>query len=117
MSLNWHWEDKLGEVKTEKGDVFNIYAGNALFIVVHEFDNQYQLVDFAVDEQHFKNMLGLNAKQGYSKDNLYNGVGFALFRLNTAYKRTAKIVELFAKARTNINIELYNEPNDYSDYK
>lgn len=118
MSLNWDWGDKLGEVINDNGRVDDIYCGNALFIIVHTDEQKfYHLVDFAADEKHFENCLGLHAKQGYSDTNLYNDRGYTKIRLNTAYKRTAKIASLFAKGKTNITIEFYNEPNAFSDYK
>lgn len=116
MSLNWSWKDKIGEVRYPNGTTNNLYRGNALFIEVWEDNNTYQLVNFACDVDHFKNMLGLTDL--HRGENLYN-TEFkpATYRLNTAYKSVAQIVQLFAKARTNVTIELYCEPNEYSDYK
>ena len=117
MSLNWQWNDKMGEV------VFNddqyhpdhpyrtsIYQGNALMIWCNEFpDETYSLCNFFVDNEHLKNMLGLNAKKGYGTENLLNDQRIKTIRLNTRYKSVPKIVELIAKAHTNVAIELYYE--------
>ena len=54
-------------------------------------------------------MLGLNAKNGYSPENLLNLYHIKLLRLNTKYKSVPKIVAELAKAHTNIAIELYYE--------
>lgn len=135
MSLNWNWDDKMGEViytedKYTPGHhyVTNIYQGNALMIWCNEWatdpekpmtpDNtSYSLGNFCADMQHLNNMLGLNASNGFSSENLFNDYSIKLLRLNTAYKSVAKIVEAFAKAHTNIAIELYYEPNSYTTTK
>ena len=125
MSLNWEWTDKMGEV-IYTDDMYtpghpyacNIYQGNALMIWCNEWANDpndptagasYSLGNFCVDMEHFRNMLGLNAKKGYSTENLFNGYHIKLLRLNTRYKSVPKIVAEFAKAHTNIAIELYYE--------
>ena len=125
MSLNWEWTDKMGEViytdyryTTGHTCITNIYQGNALMIWVNEWANDpsdptagtsYSLGNFFVDIDHLRNMLGLNAKKGYSTENLFNGYHIKLLRLNTRYKSVPKIVAEFAKAHTNIAIELYYE--------
>ena len=126
MSLNWEWTDKMGEViyEDDRYDpdhpyVTNIYQGNALMIWCNEWANDpndptagtsYSLGNFCADIDHLRNMLGLNAKKGYSTENLFNGYHIKLLRLNTAYKSVPKIVAELAKAHTNIAIELYYEP-------
>ena len=122
MSLNWEWTDKMGEViytddhyDQEHPYQTNIYQGNALMIWVNEWANDptagtsYSLGNFCADMEHFRNMLGLNAKKGYSTENLFNSYHIKLLRLNTRYKSVPKIVAEFAKAHTNIAIELYYE--------
>ena len=79
-------------------------------IWVNEFPNEtYSMGNFCCDMEHFKNMLGLNSKKGYGTDNYFNEYHIKLIRLNTRYKSVPKIVEAFAKAHTNIKIELYYE--------
>ena len=127
MSLNWEWTDKMGEViyTDDRYDpnhpyVTNIYQGNALMIWCNEWatdpskpmtpDNtSYSLGNFCCDIDHLRNMLGLNAKKGYSPENLFNDYHIKLLRLNTRYKSVPKIVAELAKAHTNIAIELYYE--------
>ena len=125
MSLNWEWTDKMGEViytddcyDPEHPYITNIYQGNALMIWVNECANDpsdptvgtsYSLGNFCVDINHLRNMLGLNASKGYSPENLFNLYSIKLLRLNTKYKSVPKIVAEFAKAHTNIAIELYYE--------
>ena len=127
MSLNWEWTDKMGEViyEDDRYDpdhpyVTNIYQGNALMIWCNEWasnpnkpmtpDNtSYSLGNFCVDIEHLRHMLGLYASKGYSTENLFNGYHIKLLRLNTRYKSVPKIVAEFAKAHTNIAIELYYE--------
>lgn len=127
MSLNWNWNDKMGEVIYEPscytpGHPFqtNIYQGNALMIWCNEWatdpacpltpDNtSYSLSCFCANMEHFRNMLGLNAKNGYSTEYLFNSYHIKTIRLNTRYKSVPKIVAELAKAHTNVNIELYYE--------
>lgn len=115
MSLNWQWSDKMGEVVYKECHpdhpyVTNIYQGNALMIWCNEFpDETYSLGNFLVDMEHLKNMLGLNAKKGYGSENLFNDGQIKEIRLNTRYKSVPKIVEAFAKAKTNVTITLYYE--------
>ena len=117
MSLNWQWTDKMGEViytddqyHPEHPFTTDIYEGNALMIWVNHLPNEmYSLGNFCADMEHFRNMLGLNAKKGYGTDNLFNEwcKDIEVIRLNTKYKSVPKIVAEFAKAHTNVNIELY----------
>lgn len=115
MSLNWNWNDKMGEVIYEEYNPdhpykTNIYQGNALMIWCNEFpNNTYTLNNFFADLPHLKNMLGLNAKGGYGTTNHLNGCGIKSIRLNTRYKSVPKILDALAKAHTNITVELYYE--------
>ena len=117
MSLNWQWNDKMGEVifcddkyHPDHPYVTNIYEGNALMIWIDEMpDDTYCLGNFMADMEHFRNCLGLNAKKGYSDVNLFNDWSIKVIRLNTKYKSVPKIVAEFAKAHTNVTIELYYE--------
>ena len=115
MSLNWNWNDKMGEVIYEEYHPdhpykTSIYQGNALMIWCNEFpDETYSLGNFAADLEHLKNMLGLNAKKGYGSENLFNDYGIKTIRLNTRYKSVPKILDALAKAHTNITVELYYE--------
>lgn len=135
MSLNWQWTDKMGEIiynpipapstspnpaapnpATEPRTqpyVTNIYQGNALMIWVDEnrANNTYALRNFCADMEHFKNMLGLNAKKGYGTNNLFEEwcEDIKVIRLNTRYKSVPKIIEALARAKTHVTIELYYE--------
>ena len=70
MSLNWEWKDKMGTCTYEDGTKCNLYRGNAFTIAVYEDEkeNTYQMVWFAADEAHMKNMLGLNKKLAKTSD-------------------------------------------------
>lgn len=117
MSLNWQWNDKMGEViftedqyHPEHPYKTNIYQGNALMIWNNEFpDGTYSLCNFFVSMDHLKNMLGMNAKKGYGAENLLDDGKIKTIRLNTRYKSVPKIVEALAKANTRVAIELYYE--------
>lgn len=62
MSLRWDWNNKIGtvEIKCTNGSYreANIYQGNALAIIIMEFDDDtYNLVSFFCDKEHFKNII------------------------------------------------------------
>lgn len=103
MSLNWKREDKMGTCTYEDGTKCNLYRGNAFTIAIYENNEYYNLAWFAADENHMKNMLGLN--KGHS--NIMKDWGIAELELNTEYKETIKIVNLMAKAKMKITIKLY----------
>lgn len=104
MSLNWQWNDKMGECIYDNGHTANLYRGNALTIAINEFeDKTYSLAWFACDTDHMKNMLGLNK----GTDNCFKNFGIDTLKLNTKYKETETIIKLLAKSRTPIKIELY----------
>lgn len=112
MAITWDWTDKMGECEMQ-GKKLNLYRGNAFCIALNEFTNeegteQYYMEWFAADEEHMKNMLGL--KKDY--DNIMEDWGITAIRLDTRYKETAKMVQLFARARMNITIELYERGKD-----
>ena len=103
MSLNWEWKDKMGTCTYENGTKCNLYRGNAFTIAIHEDGEYYNLVWFAADETHMKNILGLN--KGY--ENIMKKWGITELELNTEYKETAKIVNLMAKAKMKVTVKLY----------
>ena len=103
MSLNWEWKDKMGTCTCEDGTTCNLYRGNAFVIAIYEDSGYYNLAWFAADENHMKNMLGLN--KGY--ENIMKNWGITELELNTEYKETVKIVNLMAKAKMKITIKLY----------
>lgn len=113
MSLNWQWDDRMGECfydeehqSAEHPFVCNLYRGNAQIIAVNEYPNgTYSLAWFSDDKQHLRNMLGLT--KGY--ENVFKTFGIQKMRLNTRYKEVPTIVSDFAKAKLPITIELYYE--------
>lgn len=109
MAIRWDWNDKMGEVIYTHGRKNDLFRGNAFCISVYtntvNKERYYQLAWFAADEQHLKNMLGLNTKEGFEE--CFSHFEIETLRLNTKYKETAKFVQLLAKAKVNIKIELY----------
>lgn len=127
MSVNWKWEDKIGEVfieqEKEKGVKhsfkLDMYTGNCLAIVLYNYkvkdnDNgnmveKYSLYCWFSDMKHLKNCLGLSNQY---KDNVLTEI--KKVRLNTYYlndrvPELLKMAYLFTKA--NIKVELfYKEP-------
>lgn len=107
MAIRWEWNDKIGTATHEEGYTLNLYRGNAFIIAIYEQEEDgkrfYTLHWFAASKEHMKNMLGLN--KGY--DNCFSDFGVKELRLNTKYKETADFVQMLAKAKVEIKIELY----------
>lgn len=109
MALNWQWSDKLGEVEGKDGVKLTLYRGNAFCIAIYHYEKKgekyYDLAWFAASEDHMKNMLGLN--KGYEE--CFSSFGIETLRLNIERKESIKLVQLIAKAKQEIKIELYKE--------
>lgn len=111
MALTWEWNDKMGTAKHVEGYTLNLYRGNAFIIALYEWEKdgkeRYQLHWFAASKDHMKNMLGLNKDY----DNCFKDFGIEEIRLDVNYKETADLVQMFAKAKLEIKIELYKGEN------
>lgn len=106
MGLSWDWTDKMGTCTYDNGWESTLYRGNAFCIAINHLpDEMYNLAWFAVDEMHFKNLLGLT--KGY--DGCFKDFHITKLKLNTKYRETAKMVTHLAKAKAEVTIELYNE--------
>ena len=67
MSLNWNWNENIGTLKIQqnwedRGEnsgihewTLNLYVGNALLIILHETEEQYNMYNFFIDRDHLKN--------------------------------------------------------------
>lgn len=63
MALRWDWNSKIGELDIEQNVLgkftnkftLSIYQGNALMIILQEWDDNYQMYQFFADKTHFKN--------------------------------------------------------------
>lgn len=131
MSLNWNWSDKVGTLEAmtrvydgeklvEKPHTFNVYQGNAMLIFIDEYEQDgrkmYSLYNFFADEQHFKNCLGLNKKQGYTENHLADD-GWIKLRINTkkyyparGFRPTVgKMCDMLMENMPGLTIELYAE--------
>ena len=110
MSLNWTWHDVMGECAYTNGAKSTLYQGNAQIIAINHLpDNMYNLAWFSADKEHLRNMLGLTKSHDGVLDENRRFFGIETIKLNTAYKSIPDIVKDFAKAKVNINIELYFE--------
>lgn len=112
-----NWAEKSGKCMVDQNGKefeFNLYAygtSNCFLVSVYEYlddetgKTMEQLQWFFMDEQHGKNMLGL--AKGYNENCL------AEIRKITLYKSKCKdwqkIMTMFAKAFTNITIEIREE--------
>lgn len=104
MAIQWKWDDKMGECIYKDGTKVNLYQGNCLTIAVNEHDNgTYSLSWFFADEYHMKNILGL----AEDHINIMKDWGIKKIRFDTRYKSVPKIVSAFARAKMEIEIELY----------
>ena len=123
MSLNWRWNEKIGEAIIEQhiGEekrlfTKSLYEGNAFLIFLNEWEedgkNMYSLYSFFADESHAKNCLGIT--KGY--ENMFEEGYDTLKKIRINKKKSRnwkKIVTLFAQAFDNIEIELYTKEDEY----
>lgn len=123
MALNWSWDGKVGEATVQrmfgredfKDTTVVLYEGNALLIMLDEWEEdgaeKWNMYSFFVDEQHAKNMLGLNKKDPECY-NVFSQPHQLLkkVRINKAKSHNwKKLVKLFSEAFDAITIELYSE--------
>lgn len=119
MALHWDFKEKVGEAYfiADYGNGWeeykvNIYNGNALMILVYEYEEdgvqKYSLNSFFADEQHLKNCLGL--AKGY-EGNIFVKPYERLtkLRLTKNCRKYDKIFSIFAKAFDELEMEIYNE--------
>ena len=128
MSLNWNWNEKVGEIiftqkidGVEKNYTSNLYNGNACLIMVYEYTDpeskvdRYSLTGFFADKVHMKRCLGIDKryKQTLGKNMYGNRDSYEYvtkIRLNKAKCREVKdIVMAFYEAFDDITIEIYTE--------
>lgn len=106
MALGWDWNKKMGEIIHEDGSKVDLYQGNAYFIGTMDLpEGRYQLVYFAADKEHLKNMLGLT--KGY--DNMIKDWGIKTIKLNLEYKTVPELVSLLLKAGLELEIITYRD--------
>lgn len=119
MSLNWRWDDKIGEATVEQ--TFNgetktftksLYEGNAFLIFITEWkeneEDMYSLYSFFADEAHAKNCLGLTKNH----NNIFTEGCDKLTKISINKKKSRnwkKIVTLFAQAFDDIEIKIFSE--------
>ncbi len=110
MALNWSFKEKSGTVTEIRGGeevTFNFYEGNALMIVLHEYEKDgegyYDLQWFFIGEDHAKNCLGLS--KGH--DNMFGQDGISRLTIYREHCRQwKKLIDLFTRAFPKIAIEL-----------
>lgn len=64
MSLNWQWNEKIGELEIAqeingemKDFTISLYTGNATLIMLHECDKRWTMYNFFADKKHMMNCL------------------------------------------------------------
>lgn len=119
MAIQWNWKDKCGEVIIEqtidgvtKQFTKTLYEGNCLLIMLSEWQedgtDKYSLYSFFADERHARVQLGITKDDPNIWADDWNKI--VKIRLNKAKSRNwKKIVNLFAQAFDNIEIELFTE--------
>ena len=119
MAIIWDWDKKIGRcfmTATDKDGnkgvaELDLYQGNAYLIAIQEDKEEetYQLVWFATDKNHLKNMLGLS--KGF--DNCIKDWGILSIHLNGAkYKDAAEVAGLFLKAKMDTEFILYRKEDN-----
>jgi hypothetical protein len=112
MPVNWDWKAVKGKITWigYNGKTYNVklYQANCLGALIYEFkengQDMYRFMGFWNDLNHLKRCLGLAKNYDNIKENVYDGV-IKKIKLNTYYKDSTKIAELFALAGH--KVELY----------
>lgn len=112
MALQWDFKQKSGtvtEIRDSKEVTFNFYEGNALMIVLNEYERDgkeyYDLQWFFIGEDHARNCLGLS--KGH--DNMFGEDSIARLTIYREHCRQwKKLIDLFTRAFPNIAIEIRN---------
>ena len=110
MALRWDFKEKAGTITEKNGDVRNWYEGNALMIVLNEWEEKgsefYSLYWSFFDKEHGKNCLGIS--KGH--DNIFADQPIIELTINRRYCHYWKdIITMFTKAFPEIKIVLYDE--------
>lgn len=105
MALTWNWNEKVGRIKMAN-QWYNLYTGNAFLIAIHEWETKegegrYDLVFFASDENHMKNMLGLTREY---KDNIIANWEIQEIVEYVEYRCWEKINTLLTKSQMELTI-------------
>lgn len=111
MSLNWNWDNKIGELQLNNyGEqlTISIYKGNAPMIFIREYKKEsieyYELYTFFNDIQHIKNIIK------------YENEYFKNWKLLTMYKtdsKTIKFCELIYKQ--GVEVKLTHKENNTNE--
>ena len=126
MSLNWSWNEKVGEATfcqnydgEQKTYTVNLYVGNAYLIFIYEFNedgqDRYSLSSFFADKTHMNRCLGIDKKyKATYGDNMYEKPHerMTTIRLNKAKLNSTQLKEIvtaFSQAFDDINIQIYKE--------
>ncbi len=128
MSLNWRWEDKIGEIVVKQyghvGDetsakefTLSLYEGNALLIMLNEFKNEngedvWNMFSFFVDKPHAKRCLGLQKNGDGELVNIFDEDWQKCLKIRINKRKSHNwkdIITLFSQAFDNLTIEIYND--------
>ena len=123
MALVWSWDNKIGEAtfKQKRGDgdweehTCNMYEGNALLILIHEWtegtSEKYNLVGFFADKEHARRCLGLDKRHKDTYNSWCTDYDRLIkVRINKAKSHNYKdIINLLLQAFDNIDIEIFKE--------
>lgn len=114
MSVNWDWKAKKGVItwRNSKNDKkrfkVNLYQANCLGALIYEYKEDgkemYRFIGFWNDLDHLKRCLGLKKTYDNFLENIYEE-NIVKIKLNTFYKDSVKIADLFARA--GFKVELY----------
>ena len=114
--LRWDFREKAGTITQVDGGkewTFNFYIGNAMMIVLYEYEEdgaqKYQLQWFFSDEQHAKICLGLAKNAQGEKRNIFSAGSITHMAIYRDHCRDwAKIVKFFGEAFPHIAFDVYS---------
>ena len=109
MAIRWDFKFPAGKVTMEDGNTFNWYVGNALMIVLNEWEEDgkeyYSLNWFFADLDHAKNCLGIS--KGYK--NMFADTNNGIRKMTMSVERCyewKKFIPILLKAFPDIEITL-----------
>lgn len=112
--LNWDFKrDRIGTWKETHGErtyTYNLYSGNALLIMVAEWEEEgkgyYQVANFFADKDHAQNCLGNKG----NFENIFKEIELDI-ELTAQYGSTKWLVQQIAKAKFDNPVKITILPN------
>ena len=129
MALHWLWSEKVGEADIQQNGIeftCSLYQGNAYLIFIYEYEEEgqdlYQMHSFILDKDHLKNMLGLNAKDGFSINEFDRdserlvAVRFIKKKLRYSKEIISSLVQAFDRITIQLVDDLPDDEDEIEEY-